>query len=108
MSEETASTAAFSVGDLVRIEGLQEAPQWNGRIGVVLRYHEGNSRYEIGSGRGRKTLGVKARNLNQNGLLRPDDPEFGQAREFDNLFIWPQAKFGEDGEKKALPVQGFS
>jgi len=107
MLEKTASTAAFSVGNLVLIEGLQEAPQWNGRIGVVLKYHESNSRYEICTGRGRKTVGVKASNLNQNGLLRPEDPEFYQAREFDNLFIWPQAKLGEDGER-VLPVQGFS
>jgi len=108
-AETEESSILFSEGDLVRIEGLKDAPRWNGQIAVVLRYHDDQGRFEIRPSRGSKTLAIKGTNLTRKGLVYPDDPEFGKTRAFDNLFLWPpaQEQHGNDNNEKTLPVQGF-
>eukprot|EP00548_Thalassiothrix_antarctica_P009304 CAMPEP_0194155682 /NCGR_PEP_ID=MMETSP0152-20130528/65512_1 /TAXON_ID=1049557 /ORGANISM="Thalassiothrix antarctica, Strain L6-D1" /LENGTH=250 /DNA_ID=CAMNT_0038862763 /DNA_START=35 /DNA_END=787 /DNA_ORIENTATION=- len=97
---------SFSVGDLVRIQGLQGKPEWNSQIGVVMGYHDNQDRYEILPSRGKKTLAIKAINLTNQGFIASKDPDFGQKRAFDNLFVWPSVQRKED-EKTIIPVQGF-
>jgi hypothetical protein len=73
-----AESTAFAIGAQVRVHGLIQAPQHNGRAGVVLSFVQETGRYRVKLNnegqQASKSLGLKPANL----TLLSDPPQEGQ------------------------------